>query len=498
MPAFYTADAIREAEHATGELFTGGTLMARAAHAVAVEVLAELGDRFGGVYGRTVLLLVGAGDNGGDALYAARHLRRRGVRVVAIPTATRIHEAALADFLAAGGRRRDTIPDDVDLAVDAIVGLGGRGPLREPAATLIAELAARRTPIVAVDLPSGVDPDTGVVNRPSVRADVSVTFGLRRLAHLLAAPVCGRVVVADIGIPAPPRVIERSRDAAQRTVHSPTDREVADLWPVPGPSDDKYTQGVVGVIAGSARYPGAAVLCTTAAIAATSGMTRYVGPAVAQVLAHRPEIVAVTDLDDAGRVQAWVIGPGFGTDAKSTELLERVLDHEVPVLVDADALTVLAANAGLRTAVHDRAAPTLLTPHAGEFARIANAAGSEAASLLSTDRPEATRRLASDLNASVLLKGHVTLVADADGSVSGSHARSSWAATAGSGDVLAGIIGALLAAGLDARTAGVAGARLHARAAVVASGGAPIGASDLAAAVRPALIELMRLRQWNG
>ncbi len=487
MTAYFTADEIRAAERSTGDLYRDGVLMARAAHAVASTVITELRAQTGGVYGRTVVLLVGSGDNGGDALYAGCRLRRRGVDVAALRTSDRVHADAFAAFRRAGGRVVEELPDVVHLAVDAVVGLGGRGPLREPAASYVADLAGRAVCMVAVDLPSGVDADTGVIHEPSVTADVSVTFDLPRNAHLLAAPACGRVVVAEIGIPRP--------SAATPQFTSLSDRDVADLWPVPGPTDDKYTQGVVGVIAGSRRYPGAAILCTTAAVAATSGMTRYVGPAAAEVIAHRPETVAVADLADAGRVQAWVIGPGAGTDANSTEILERVLGHDGPVTVDADALTVLASHDHIRHLLTTRSAPTLLTPHAGEFARIATATGSAAADLLQTDRLAAVRALARDLDASVLLKGRITLIADPDGAVSGVDARSSWAATAGSGDVLAGIVGALLAAGLDARVAGAAAARLHARAALVASGGAPIGASALAAAVQPALRELLRLRQ---
>lgn len=485
MIGFHTAQSIRDAERATGRLLTDGVLMARAARGVAATVLALLRQRCGGVYGRTVVLVVGAGDNGGDALYAARHLRGRGVRVRAVLTAPdRVHEAAFADFRAVGGRVTDTAAG-ADLVVDAIVGLGGHGPLREPAATVMAAVERSGTPVVAVDIPSGVDPDTGIVHRPSVRADATVTFSLRRGAHLFAAPACGAITVCDIGIP----------DPESAEISSPTDREVAAAWPLPGPSDDKYSQGVVGVVAGSARYPGAAILATTAAIAATSGMTRYVGPAAAQVVDHRPEAVAVTDYDDAGRVQAWVIGPGVGTGCDSADLLRRVLDDDVPVLIDADALTVLAENADLRAAARTRDAPVLLTPHAGEFARLAHAADSPAADLLATDRLDAVRNLAADLGVTILLKGRVTLVVDADGTASASDAGSSWAATAGSGDVLSGITGALLAAGITPRDAGTMAARVHAHAAEIASGGAPIGASDLAAAVAPALGDLMRLRQ---
>ncbi|AUH69624.1 MULTISPECIES: bifunctional ADP-dependent NAD(P)H-hydrate dehydratase/NAD(P)H-hydrate epimerase [Gordonia] len=472
---YYTAAQIRDAEAATGDLLSGGVLMARAANAVAAQVSAELRERTGGVYGRRVLLVVGAGNNGGDALYAGVRLRRRGVRVDALLLdPDHAHGAGLAAFRSAGGRVSATVPDGLDIAVDAVVGLGGRGPLRPPAAEVFARIADTGAAVLSVDLPSGVDPDTGVVNTPSVRADVCVTFGAPRLAHLLAAPACGRVVVADIGIPVP---------AAQVT--SPSDAEVAALWPLPGPGDDKYSQGVVGVIAGSAVFPGAAVLATSAAVAATSGMTRYVGPAVDEVLAKSPEVVAASTVADAGRVQAWAIGPGIGTGEQAHDLLADVLGTDLPTLVDADGLTVLARAPEL---LADRTAPTLLTPHAGEFARLAGAEPGP-------DRLSAVRGLAERLGVTVLLKGRITLVADPDGRVSGNDAESSWAATAGAGDVLTGIAGSLLAAGLPARSAGVCAARVHARAAALASGGAPISAAALRDAVAPTLRRLLDLRE---
>lgn len=364
----------------------------------------------------------------------------------------------------------DVLPADCDLVVDAVVGLGGRGPLRPAAAAAFAAVAG--VPVLAVDLPSGIDPDTGLVHDPSVTAAVTVTFGAPRLAHLLAAPACGRLDVVDIGLELPPA-----------EVSALTDDEVGALWPVPGPHDDKYTQGVVGILAGSDRYPGAAVLCTGGAVAATSGMTRYVGTAGAQVIGHRPEVVQAGTFDDAGTVQAWVIGPGLGTDAAAELLVERVLATDVPVLVDADGLTVLARRPDL---LASRTAPTLLTPHAGEFARLAGAP-------VGDDRLAAVRGLAAALGVTVLLKGRITLVADPDGQVLGNDAGTSWAATAGAGDVLSGIAGALLAAGLAPLRAGAAAARTHALAAGLAAGegpGAPIGASDLLAAVSEAIAAL--------
>ena len=173
--------------------------------------------------------------------------------------------------------------------------------MREPAAGLVAAAARAGVPVVAVDLPSGVDTDTGEVHEPAVRADATVTFGARKPVHALAAHSCGPVHLVDFGLaphlPAPHAQVPEAADVAAR-------------WPVPGPADDKYTQGVVGVAAGSAIYPGAAVLAAGAAVLATSGMVRYAGTAAdgrARALArggrHR-------DVDGAGRVQAWTVGPG--------------------------------------------------------------------------------------------------------------------------------------------------------------------------------------------
>ena len=475
MIGYCTADEIRAAEEATGDLLTGGVLMARAANAVAGVVLDRLRQRTGGTYGRRVLLVVGAGNNGGDALYAGATLAKRGVQTCALLLSPdRAHAAGLAAFRRAGGRPVDAVPQRVDVVVDAVVGLGGHGPLRPTAAQIFAETAERGADVVAVDLPSGIDPDTGVVHEPSVAADVSVTFGAPRIAHLLAAPQCGEVVVADIGL-----------GAMTPLLTSPTDSEIAHAWPTPGPRDDKYTQGVVGIVAGSRRYPGAAVLAASAAVTATSGLTRYVGPAADAVLAQCPEVVTAPTVGTAGRVQAWAVGPGFGTGDEAHEILSTVLSADLPTLIDADGITVLAQHPEL---LAGRTAPTLLTPHAGEFERLAGHRPDP-------DRLTSVRALAARLNATVLLKGRVTLVADPDGRVSGTDARSSWAATAGAGDILTGIAGALLAAGLSPRSAGVAAARVHAHAALRASGGAPIGATALRDGVAPALRALLDLRQ---
>ncbi|MET9210881.1 MULTISPECIES: NAD(P)H-hydrate dehydratase [unclassified Nocardia] len=470
---YFTADQVRAAE---AELFTrvpAGMPMRRAAYGLANVVADELRSGTGGVAGRAVGLLVGSGDNGGDALWAGSMLARRGVAVRAVLLSPeRAHPDGLAALRKAGGRVVDRL-DAVDLVIDGIVGISGRGPLRPAAAELV---AAVDVPIIAADLPSGVDVDTGAVTGPAVRAEVTVAFGAYKPVHALAAPWCGRIVLVPIGLRLP------EPDLAQRAAAA-----IGADWPVPGAADDKYSQGVVGVCAGSAKYPGAGVLSTGAAVAATSGLVRYVGDDT-EVLATYPEVVASHTISGAGRVQAWVFGPGAGTDAAAGDRLAQVLATDLPVLVDADGLTLLAAEPAL---VLGRTAPTVLTPHAGEFARLTGAEPGP-------DRVEAVRALAEEWQVTVLLKGRATIIAAPGEPTLVSDAGGSWAATAGSGDVLSGLLGALLAAGRPPAWSAAAAARVHALAANLAAydgepAAAPISASPLLRHIRPAIRVLREL-----
>jgi hydroxyethylthiazole kinase-like uncharacterized protein yjeF len=497
MRHYYSAEVIRAAEAPLLARLPDGALMRRAAFGLATAIARELATRTGGVAGRRVCAVVGSGDNGGDALWASTFLRRRGVAATAVLlNPERTHPAALAAFTRAGGAVVQTVPEKADLVLDGVVGISGSGPLRPAAADIFARVDSANIPVVAVDIPSGIDVATGAVTGPAVRAALTVTFGGLKPVHALAD--CGRVELIDIGL-----------DLPATDVHSFDAADVAARWPVPGPTDDKYSQGVTGVLAGSSTYPGAAVLCTGAAVAATSGMVRYAGSATPEVLAHWPEIVAAPSAAAAGRVQAWVVGPGLGTDDKGAAALWFALDTDLPVIVDADGLTMLAAHPGLVTG---RTAPTVLTPHAGEFARLASGAGLPAtlasgaglpatlasgAGLPATgdDRVAAARGLADTLGATVLLKGNVTVIADPAGAVYLHPAGQSWAATAGSGDVLSGIIGALLAAGLPAAEAAAAGAFVHSRAAALSAadpgpGDAPTSASRILAHIRAAIATL--------
>jgi hydroxyethylthiazole kinase-like uncharacterized protein yjeF len=474
---YYTVDEVREAE---AELFgrvAAGVPMQRAAYGLATVVAGELRTRTAGVAGRAVTLLVGSGDNGGDALWAGAMLRRRGVAVSAVLLSPeRAHAKGLAALRRAGGRVREDLGSP-DLVVDGIVGISGRGPLRPHAAELV---AAVNVPIISVDLPSGVDPDTGAVDGPAVRAEVTVAFGAPKPVHALAAPWCGRIQLVPIGLRLPDAGLAALEPAS-----------IGADWPVPGPRDDKYTQGVTGVCAGSAAYPGAAVLCTGAAVATTSGMVRYAGTGSADVLRSFPEIIAAETVSSTGRVQSWVFGPGAGTDDAARERLSEILATDLPVVVDADGLTLLAADP---TPVAGRSAPTVLTPHAGEFARLTGADPGP-------DRVAAVRDLAEKWQVTVLLKGRATLVAAPGRPVLVNEAGGSWAATAGAGDVLSGVIGALLAAGRDPSWSAAAAARVHALAANLAAHavppeggpGAPISATPLLHHLRPAIHTLRAL-----
>jgi hydroxyethylthiazole kinase-like uncharacterized protein yjeF len=473
MRHYYSAEAIREAEAPLLASLPDGALMRRAAYGLATELIRELTARTGGVAGRRVCAVVGSGDNGGDALWAATFLRRRGAAADAILLKPeRTHQKGLAAFRKAGGRIVERVAAATDLVIDGVVGISGSGALRPDAAQVFKAVDANAIPVVAVDIPSGVDVATGAVTGPAVHAALTVTFGGLKPVHALGD--CGRVRLVDIGLELPETDV-LGFDAA----------DVAARWPVPGPHDDKYTQGVTGVMAGSSTYPGAAVLCTGAAVAATSGMVRYAGSAHTEVLAHWPEVIASPTPAAAGRVQAWVVGPGLGTDETGAAALWFALGTDVPVLVDADGLTILAAHPDM---ISGRRAPTVLTPHAGEFARLAGGPPGD-------DRVGATRKLADALGVTVLLKGNVTVIAEPGGPVYLNPAGQSWAATAGSGDVLSGMIGALLAAGLPTGEAAAAAAFVHARAAALSAadpgpGDAPTSASRIVPHIRAALASL--------
>ncbi len=438
-------------------------LMAKAAYGVATLAIRLLEDAIGRVVGAKVLLLVGSGDNGGDALYAGVHLADRGAEVTALLVGERAHQGGLS---ALGEARCEVVTSltdldlsEVDLVIDGIAGIGSHGGLRGNAADVVGKLPDSAI-VLAVDLPSGVDPDSGEVSGAHISADVTAVCGVLKIAHVVdpGATAAGICEVIDLGL-------DMSRATSRLEVWQGID--VANALPRPTVASDKYSRGVLGVVAGSVEYPGAGALVCTAALATGVGMIRYLGEASENVIGDHPEVVRV-----AGRVQAWVVGPGL-VDVAAEGAIAAALASDQPLVIDAGALALLPKGRP----------QTLITPHAGELA-----------SLLGIDRVDVESRslhfarlAASKYAVTVLLKGSTTIVATPDGRISVNPTGTPKLATAGSGDVLAGVIGALSAGGLPLFEAATVGAWLHGLAGRLMSGA---GSTEIALTIRHAIASL--------
>ena len=489
---------VRAAEEAAFAVTPEGTLMQRAATGLAVTVASLLEQARGGVVGSRVVVLVGSGNNGGDALWAGAMLARRGCRVDAVTLGQRWHGEGAYALERAGGRLRPWSADDAgieavvgaaDVAIDGILGIGGTGALRDDAVALVGLVAQSDALVVAVDVPSGVDADTGAVTGAAVHADVTVTFGALK-PGLIVAPGslnCGATVLIDIGLEfaAPPSV---------RIVES---LDVALLVPEPAPDAYKYRRGVVGVSAGSGAYPGAALLAAGSARRANVGMTRFLdrsdGVGATVVTAFPDIVVDGTAPAAQSRVDAWACGPGFTGNDGDDATVSAVLAAPVPVILDAGSLSVVARSEVVRDAIGQRASdgrPTVLTPHEGEFERIWPGLLAS-----STGRLEAAREAARTVGAIVVLKGPGTVVAAPDGSACLDTEGTSDLGAAGSGDVLTGLVAALLAGAwahgrrtVDEALDAVASAVwLHGRAGRIAAHRGPVVATDLIEALPEAI-----------
>jgi hydroxyethylthiazole kinase-like uncharacterized protein yjeF len=483
----WDAAAVRAAEE---PLLAGGVpLMDWAAFALSVIVARELVERRGRVGGARVVLLVGPGNNGGDTLYAGAYLARRGAGVTALLAAERVHDEGLAALREAGGRvlRLESgaagaaFAARADVVLDGLLGIGARGGVRGVAGDLVAAVAGLRPRpfVVAVDVPSGIGVDDGTLPGDVLPADLTVTFGGSKPGLLLppASGLVGRIEVVDAGIPlALDEAVVARLDAA----------DIAAEWPVPNASDHKYSRGVLGVVAGTRAYPGAAALVCGAALRAGVGMVRYLGDVGPAVVAAHPEVV-VGD----GQVQAWSLGSGV--DARDEAQAARIADAlatGAPAVVDAGALSLLPELVGPQV---------VLTPHAGELVRLLAARGVSAEREDVAAAPLAFARRAHELTgATVLLKGAVTVVVG-PGAVFAQAEAPAWLATAGAGDVLAGLLGALLAGRssdvladptLAARLAAVA-ASVHGRAAHAANPGGPVSATSVADALPTTIAALL-------
>ncbi|WP_394215331.1 NAD(P)H-hydrate dehydratase [Brachybacterium vulturis] len=490
----YSAQAVREAEAPL--LDAGQPLMLRAARALAEHVTdrlrsaasEELRGREGGV-----LVLAGAGANGGDGLHAAALLRREGIAADAIATADRLHEEGAAALREAGGTitaLADTTPTMLEerlattaLVLDAMLGIGGRPEVPAALAPLLAVVRDSGVPVIAVDLPSFVDATTGQAAPEALAASETITFGVLKACLLLPGGTerSGAVQLVDIGLS--PHL------PATSAVLRLEDSDVRALFPRPDRDASKYTRGVVALAAGSEQFPGAAVLAVSGAARSGAGMVRCLAPhqVLDLVLRERPEVVGhrveranggpdAVDLAAVGRTDALVVGPGLAADdpraVAGVDALQAMTGRLNCGVLDAGALSVL-------TSAHRFGPDVVLTPHRGEAERLAKRLG------VDPELPgaELAPALARATGATVLLKGAVTLIAPGDGGpLRAQDDATAQLATAGTGDVLAGVLGTLLAAGLPGPDAAALAAILHGRAGRLASQGGrqPLLALDVA------------------
>src|SRR5215216_3839109 len=469
-------------------------LMGRAGAAVAGAAARELGR----VAGRRVVALAGKGHNGGDALEALARLARRGAGAEALVTGDPDDLDAqgrrcVALVRRAGGRVRPFAPElagrllaGADLVLDGLLGTGSSSAPRGPVAEAIAAAEAAAVPVVAVDIPSGVDGATGQVAGQAVTAAVTVTFQAVKPGHVLppGSDHVGRLEVADIGLP-----LEPGRWGVSEAA------DLAGLVPVPRAEQHKRSRGVLLLVGGSPGMGGAPTLMGLAARRSGTGLLVLAVPAsvVDGVGAAVPEALTVAlpesggglagNADDAcrrwlGEASAIGVGPGLGRADGTQKVVRGLLAaYDGPAVVDADALFALGSGGPLA----ERTAPTLVTPHAGEFARLAPDA--------SGTRLEQAAGRAADWGVTVLLKGDHTVVADPGGRLAVNPTGVPALATGGTGDVLTGLTGSLLAQGLEPFDAGRLGAWVHGRAAALAP--VSVAAGDVAEHLPGAFRELL-------
>lgn len=443
-PLYGAAEMRAAEERYPGYPETTGELMERAGEAVAAEVLRAYPEA------RRIVALCGGGANGGDGRIAARILREAGRDVV-----------------------ETNDPAGADLVLDALFGTGFHGEPRPEATAAIERMNASGAPVVSVDLPSGVDASTGEIAGAAVAAALTVTFHGPKVG-LAVAPGrfhAGRVVVADIGLEPAPTAVVRATPAVLERV------------PRRGARDTKFSAGSLLVVGGAPGTTSAAVLAATAALRADAGYVTLAVPEhalpVAEALALEPvkRGFSWADADttlaaDAERSSALALGPGLGRSDEARALVRALLEQtELPTVVDADGLFGLEPVA--------REAPTVLTPHAGELARLLEAE----TAWVSAHRLEAAARAAERFHAVVLLKGADTIVRAPDGTTVVCDTGPPSLATAGTGDVLTGVVGAFLAKGLDPVDAAAAAAVAHGLAARAVPHQVGLVASDVAAAL---------------
>jgi NAD(P)H-hydrate epimerase len=494
-------EQVRAAERRAADAGTPlAALMDRAGAAVAdaAERMAPAGP---------IAVVAGHGNNGGDGWVAARLLTERGRAVIVVALADP-SDAPEPGRAAAAAARAAGVPtvfgveslsaalSDAALAIDAMLGIGIRGGLREPYASAVEALSASGVPVLAVDVPTGVDADTGAVDGPAVRASVTVTFGSMK-AGLLQHPgaaLAGRIEVAGIGLD--------TDGAAGPCVELLDERAYAALVPTIAPDANKGSRGRLLVIAGSGGMSGAAVLAAAAAQRTGAGYVTLAVPASLVDIADAGVRSAVTlalpetasrsiargaiELltERATAADAVVLGPGLSRDPETAGVVRALVERiERPLLIDADALNVFE---GAVEHLLARFAPTVITPHPGEAGRLLGVTAAE----VQRDRYGAARRLSTPTLA-VALKGARTVVAHGR-RLAVERAGNPGLATTGTGDVLSGIVGALLAQGLAPYEAALLGVHIHALAGDRAAAAGMVGmvAEDVVAAIRPTIAGL--------
>ncbi len=457
-----TTDEMGRADRLTIEAGTPGiALMEAAGRAVAQEVIWRYPDA------ERVAVLCGPGNNGGDGFVAARHLREHGFTVtLALLGKLENLKGDAAEMARAweGGVAPLALDilEGADVAIDAIFGAGLTRPVEGAVAEIIEALGERQIPVIAVDVPSGIDGTTGEVRGMSARAEATVTFFRRKTGHVLLPGrlQCGAVRVADIGIPAD--VLAQITPATW--CNAPA------LWlghyPWPHLDGHKYDRGHALVVSGGAENTGAARLGARAALRVGAGLVTLIGSkaAIAINTAHVTAVMTQSFQGAKGlsailrdqRKNAILIGPGAGVGAKTRELVVAAVNSPAACVLDADALTSFAKSPkALFGAVASRSAPVVMTPHEGEYARLF---GEKATAGSKLDR---VRRAADKSGAVIVLKGADTVVAAPDGRATINENAPAWLATAGSGDVLAGLILGLLAQRMPAFEAASAAVWLH-------------------------------------
>lgn len=491
MSALLTTAEMATADRLTIEAGTPGIeLMDRAGLAVADAVASRH------PLGRRVLVVAGPGNNGGDGFIAAQILRERGypVRLMLLGDRDRL----TGDAAEAARRFRGIVEpadpaavSDCQVVVDALFGAGLGRPLEGRAADLVAAINGCGATVVAVDLPSGVPGDSGRPTGPAVRADETVTFFLRKPAHLLepGRTLCGRVRVVDIGIA--PAVLDEIAPAT--FANDPALWRHA--WRPPGRDGHKFDRGHAVAVSGPAHATGAARLAAGAALGAGAGLVTVASPpeAVAVNAAHLTAVMlrpfegaaGLSALLADGRITAVVAGPGLGVGKATRALALAALDGDRGVVLDADALTSFREQPEeLAAAIAAHRGPVVLTPHEGEFGRLFPDLGPDSGA-----KTERVRAAARRTGAVVLLKGPDTVIAAPDGRAAINRNAPPWLATAGSGDVLAGTIAGLLAGGMAGFEAAAMGVWMHGEAGTIAGPG--LIAEDLAPALRQVVAGLL-------